>query len=47
MTSARRFGEKRQVDLFLESEQVDLLPLIHEKDQELRVIAVWGLGSKW
>jgi hypothetical protein len=42
MTSAWRFGEKRKVDLFLESEQVDLLPLIREKDQELRVIVVSG-----
>jgi hypothetical protein len=33
------------VDLFLESGQIDLVPLICRNDLELRVIAVWGASG--
>lgn len=35
-------GAKRQGDLFFESGQVDLVPLISRDDHQLRVISVWG-----
>ncbi|WVZ91893.1 LOW QUALITY PROTEIN: hypothetical protein U9M48_038006 [Paspalum notatum var. saurae] len=35
----------RQVDLFFESGQLDLVPLICKNDPELRVIAVWGASG--
>ncbi|KAJ1269408.1 hypothetical protein BS78_07G209100 [Paspalum vaginatum] len=35
----------RQVDLFFESGQLDLVPLICKNDPELRVVAVWGASG--
>jgi hypothetical protein len=40
-----RTGVQQQVDLFLESGQIDLVPLICRNDLELRVIAVWGTSG--